>query len=150
MQSIEWSDRKVLPRSCPVGTGSLPRGKAAEVTGKEGLCGAGTRPKQMPLQKGNPKVKYAKTAAFVAGSVVALGTAAPAFAATAATAPSLSLDGGVNQVLAAAPQGVDPIVDTVGGAAESVQKKGASPRSPVGPPVRPRGCSAARWRALGG
>ncbi|MFE4954608.1 hypothetical protein ACFRCW_10955 [Streptomyces sp. NPDC056653] len=69
-------------------------------------------------------MKYAKTAAFVAGSVVALGTAAPAFAVTTATAPSFSLDGGVNQALAAAPQGVDPIVDTVGGATESVQKKG--------------------------
>ncbi|MFF0288011.1 hypothetical protein [Streptomyces sp. NPDC005262] len=71
-------------------------------------------------------MKYAKTAAFVAGSVVALGTAAPAFAVTTATAPapSFSLDGGVDQVLAATPQGVDPIVDTVGGAAESVQKKG--------------------------
>jgi hypothetical protein len=74
--------------------------------------------------EGNLKVKYAKTAAFVAGSVVALGTAAPAFAVTTATAPGFSLDGGVNQVLAAAPQGVDPIVDTVGGATESVQKKG--------------------------
>lgn len=74
--------------------------------------------------EGNLKVKYAKTAAFVAGSVVALGTAAPAFAVTTATAPGFSLDGGVNQVLAAAPQGVDLIVDTVGGATESVQKKG--------------------------
>lgn len=74
--------------------------------------------------EGNLKVKYAKTAAFVAGSVVALGTAAPAFAVTTATAPGFSLDGGVNQVLSAAPQGVDPIVDTVGGATESVQKKG--------------------------
>lgn len=74
--------------------------------------------------EGNPKVKYAKTAAFVAGSVVALGTAAPAFAVTNATAPTFSLDGGVNQVVAAAPQAVDPVVDTVGGAAESLQKDG--------------------------
>ncbi|MFG2558825.1 hypothetical protein [Streptomyces sp. NPDC048496] len=70
-------------------------------------------------------MKYAKTAALVAGSVVALGTAAPAFAATTATAPGFSLDGGVNQVLEAAPQGVDPVVDTVSGATGSVQKKGS-------------------------
>ncbi|MGW3659961.1 hypothetical protein ACWD6R_31870 [Streptomyces sp. NPDC005151] len=69
-------------------------------------------------------MKYAKTAAFLAGSVVALGTAAPASAVTTATAPGFSLDGGVNQVLEAAPQGVDPIVDTVSGATGPVQKKG--------------------------
>ncbi|MFG2627472.1 hypothetical protein [Streptomyces sp. NPDC048473] len=70
-------------------------------------------------------MKYAKTAAFVAGSVVALGTAAPAFAVTTATAPNFSLNGGVNQVAESAPQAVDPIVDTVGGAADSVQKSGS-------------------------
>ncbi|WP_392673431.1 hypothetical protein [Streptomyces sp. LN785] len=69
-------------------------------------------------------MKYAKTAALVAGSVAALGTAAPAFAVTTATAPGFSLDSGVNRVLADAPKGVDPLIDTVGGAAESVQKKG--------------------------
>ncbi|MFD4947425.1 hypothetical protein ACFWNT_34135 [Streptomyces sp. NPDC058409] len=69
-------------------------------------------------------MKYAKTAAFVAGSVVTLGTAAPAFAVTTATAPNFSLDGGVNQVVESAPQAVDPIVDTAGGAAGSVQKNG--------------------------
>lgn len=74
--------------------------------------------------EGNPKVKYAKTAAFVAGSVVALGTAAPAFAVTTATAPSFSLDGGVNQVVAAAPQAVDPVVGTVGDAADALQEDG--------------------------
>ncbi|MEU8507673.1 hypothetical protein AB0C40_23740 [Streptomyces brevispora] len=67
-------------------------------------------------------MKYAKTAAFAAGSVVALGTAAPAFAVTTATAPNFSLDGGVNQVVAAAPQAVDPIVGTVGGATDALQK----------------------------
>ncbi|MEV7402506.1 hypothetical protein AB0N93_19225 [Streptomyces sp. NPDC091267] len=69
-------------------------------------------------------MKYAKTAAFVAGSVVALGTAAPAFAVTTATAPNFSLDGGVNQVVAAAPQAVDPLVDTVDDAADTLQKDG--------------------------
>ncbi|MER5846692.1 hypothetical protein ABT126_06400 [Streptomyces sp. NPDC002012] len=69
-------------------------------------------------------MKYAKTAAFVAGSVVALGTAAPAFAVTTATAPDFSLNGGVNQVVDGAPQAVDPIVDTAGGAADSAQKNG--------------------------
>lgn len=74
--------------------------------------------------EGNLKVKYAKTAAFVAGSVVALGTAAPAFAVTTATAPNFSLDGGINQVVAAAPQAVEPIVDTVDGATSTLQKDG--------------------------
>ncbi|WP_327372190.1 hypothetical protein [Streptomyces sp. NBC_01217] len=69
-------------------------------------------------------MKYAKTAAFVAGSVVALGTAAPAFAVTTATAPNFSLNGGVNQVVDSAPQAVDPVVDAIGGAADSVQKNG--------------------------
>ncbi|MFD7427816.1 hypothetical protein ACFV6Z_12240 [Streptomyces sp. NPDC059818] len=69
-------------------------------------------------------MKYAKTAAFVAGSVVALGTAAPAFAVSTAMSPNFSLDGGVNQVVAAAPQAVDPIVDTVGSAAQQLQKDG--------------------------
>ncbi|MFF8916338.1 hypothetical protein ACF08M_24170 [Streptomyces sp. NPDC015032] len=69
-------------------------------------------------------MKYAKTAAFVAGSVAALGTAAPAFAVTTATAPNFSLNGGVNQVVESAPQAVDPIVGTADGAADSVQKNG--------------------------
>ncbi|MEV0491759.1 hypothetical protein [Streptomyces atratus] len=70
-------------------------------------------------------MKYAKTAAFIAGSMIALGTAAPAFAVTTAAAPGFSLDGGVDQVLEAAPEGVDPIVDTVSGATDPVQKKGS-------------------------
>ncbi|WNI21655.1 hypothetical protein [Streptomyces sp. ITFR-16] len=69
-------------------------------------------------------MKYAKTAALVAGSVAALGTAAPAFAVTNATAPSFSLDGGINQVVAAAPQAVEPVVGTVSDAADSLQKDG--------------------------
>ncbi|MFD7861009.1 hypothetical protein [Streptomyces sp. NPDC059783] len=69
-------------------------------------------------------MKYAKTAAFVAGSVVALGTAAPAFAAANPTAPSFSLDGGINQVTAAAPQVVDPVSQAVDGAADALTKDG--------------------------
>ncbi|MFE7356629.1 hypothetical protein ACFU8Q_26525 [Streptomyces sp. NPDC057543] len=69
-------------------------------------------------------MKYAKTAAFVAGSVAALGTAAPAFAVTTTTAPDFSLNGGVDQVVESAPQAVDPVVDPVGGAADSMQKDG--------------------------
>lgn len=69
-------------------------------------------------------MKYAKSAALVAGSVVALGTAAPAFAVTTTTAPSFSLDGGVNQITAAAPQAVDPVLDTVSGAAERLHEDG--------------------------
>ncbi|MFJ2624966.1 hypothetical protein ACIO6T_16405 [Streptomyces sp. NPDC087532] len=66
-------------------------------------------------------MNYAKTAAFVAGSVVALGTAAPAFAVTTATAPDFSLNGGINKVVESAPQAVDP----VGGAADAMQKNGS-------------------------
>ncbi|MFB6712001.1 MULTISPECIES: hypothetical protein [unclassified Streptomyces] len=69
-------------------------------------------------------MKYAKSAAFVAGSVVALGAAAPAFAVTTATAPDFSLNGGINKVAESAPQAVDPVVDTVGGAADAMQKNG--------------------------
>ncbi|MER5741727.1 hypothetical protein ACFV97_07770 [Streptomyces sp. NPDC059913] len=69
-------------------------------------------------------MKYAKTAAFVAGSVVALGTAAPALAVTNTTAPNLSLNGGINQVVESAPQAVNPVVDTVGRTADAVKKNG--------------------------
>ncbi|MDK0522979.1 hypothetical protein [Streptomyces sp. ML-6] len=66
-------------------------------------------------------MKYAKTAAIIAGSVAALGTAAPAFAVTTATAPNFSLNGGVNQVVESAPQAVDPVVGAVGDAAGAVK-----------------------------
>jgi hypothetical protein len=69
-------------------------------------------------------VKYAKTAALVVGSVAALGSAAPAFAATTPTAPNFSLDSGLNQVMASAPQVVDPLVDTVAETTETVSKDG--------------------------
>lgn len=45
-------------------------------------------------------MKHAKSAALVAGSMMALGTAAPAFAAEAAEQqPQFSLNGGINQGL---------------------------------------------------
>ncbi|MEU2068337.1 hypothetical protein [Streptomyces anulatus] len=69
-------------------------------------------------------MKYAKTAALVAGSVAALGAAAPAFAATTPTAPNFSLDSGLNQVMASAPLVVDPVVGTVAETAETVSKDG--------------------------
>lgn len=75
-------------------------------------------------QKGTRKVKYAKTAALVAGSVAALGAAAPAFAAATPTAPNFSLDSGLNQVMASAPQVVDPLVGTVAETAETVSRDG--------------------------
>ncbi|NYE43638.1 hypothetical protein [Streptomyces fulvorobeus] len=70
-------------------------------------------------------MKYAKTAAFVAGSVVALGTAAPAFAVAETTASDFSLDGGLNQAMAAAPRAVEPLVGTVGGVVDSLGQDGA-------------------------
>ncbi|MEU1085532.1 hypothetical protein ACFYPN_13110 [Streptomyces sp. NPDC005576] len=70
-------------------------------------------------------MKYAKTAALLAGSVVALGTAAPAFAAAEApTAPVFSLDTGLNQVMDNAPQVVDAVGGTVDGATETMKKDG--------------------------
>ncbi|MFJ4961609.1 hypothetical protein ACIP6P_03995 [Streptomyces sp. NPDC088729] len=69
-------------------------------------------------------MKYAKTAALVAGSVAALGTVAPAFAATDVTAPVFSLDHGLNQVMDSAPQVVDPLVDTVANTTQTVSKDG--------------------------
>ncbi|GGZ27251.1 hypothetical protein [Streptomyces nitrosporeus] len=72
-------------------------------------------------------MKYAKTAAFVAGSVAALGTAAPAFA-VAPTSPTLSLTTGVNHLMASTPQAVDPLVDTVGGVTRQIHEDGTVSR----------------------
>ncbi|MFD6423683.1 hypothetical protein [Streptomyces sp. NPDC060198] len=74
-------------------------------------------------------MKYAKTAALLAGSVVALGTAAPAFAvaeaaAETSTAPVFSLDTGLNQVMDNTPQVVDALGGTVEGATETMKKDG--------------------------
>ncbi|MFJ8921232.1 hypothetical protein B046DRAFT_03838 [Streptomyces sp. LamerLS-316] len=78
-------------------------------------------------------MKYAKTVAVVAGSVAALGAAAPAFAATTPTAPRLSLTTGVNELTSTAPQipdqVVNPVVGAVGQTAEAVHEDGTVARS---------------------
>ncbi|MFJ6854286.1 hypothetical protein ACIQM3_27845 [Streptomyces sp. NPDC091271] len=78
-------------------------------------------------------MKYAKTVAVVAGSVAALGAAAPAFAATTPTAPKLSLTTGVNELTSTAPQipdqVVNPVVDAVGQTAEAVSEDGTISKS---------------------
>lgn len=64
------------------------------------------RSRQAPPEKGQLKVKYAKSAVVVAGSVIALGAAAPAIAAQPGAAgparpgaPKMSLNGGLNDAL---------------------------------------------------
>ncbi|MEV0602107.1 hypothetical protein AB0I82_22740 [Streptomyces sp. NPDC050315] len=58
-------------------------------------------------------MKLAKTAAILAGSVVALGTASPALAAPGpSTSPRMSLNAGLNEATANAGRAeVDPLVD---------------------------------------
>lgn len=68
-------------------------------------------------------MKHAKTAAILAGSVVALGAAAPAFAAAPPTSPQMSLNGGVTDVLSKTPS-VTPVVDRVAGTAKKVKGGG--------------------------
>lgn len=72
-------------------------------------------------------MKHKKTAAAVAGSMMALGAAVPAFASEAAPGPSFSANGGLEQALqsplespvdASGPQ-VDSLVDTVKGTAKN-------------------------------
>lgn len=53
---------------------------------------------QAPPEKGQLKVKYAKSAAVAAGSVMALSAAVPAFAAQPG-APTMSLNGGLTDAL---------------------------------------------------
>nr|WP_275463604.1 hypothetical protein [Streptomyces noursei] len=80
-------------------------------------------------------MKYAKSAATVAGSVMALGAAVPAFAADAGSpnmaSPHMSLNGGLADALSH--QQVDgrqvkPLVDTVRGA----EKTAKHPKQIVG------------------
>ncbi|MFE7312960.1 hypothetical protein ACFU7T_07605 [Streptomyces sp. NPDC057555] len=73
-------------------------------------------------------MKYAKSAAAVAGSVMALGTAVPAFAADAGshsmTSPTMSLNGGLMDALNSKQldsRQVTPLVDTVRGAEKTVK-----------------------------
>lgn len=78
-------------------------------------------------------MKYAKTVALVAGSVAALGAAAPAVAVTAPTAPRISLTTGVNELTSTAPQipdqVVNPVVDAVGQTAGAVHEDGTVSKS---------------------
>ncbi|MFE2022834.1 hypothetical protein ACFW9O_32855 [Streptomyces sp. NPDC059499] len=78
-------------------------------------------------------MKYAKTVALVAGSVAALGAAAPAVAATAPTSPKISLTTGVNELTSTLPkipdQVVNPVVDGVGQTAGAVHEDGTVGKS---------------------
>ncbi|ANZ17153.1 hypothetical protein ACH4YO_24070 [Streptomyces noursei] len=81
-------------------------------------------------------MKYAKSAAAVAGSVMALGAAVPAFAAESGapnpTSPSMSLNGGLMDLLNGSGQldsrQIKPLVDTVRG----VEKTAKHPRQLLG------------------
>ncbi|WP_257980817.1 hypothetical protein [Streptomyces sp. CB02959] len=81
-----------------------------------------------PHQKGQWDVKYAKSAVAVAGSVMALGAAVPAFAADAGAAnmpsPHMSLNGGLTDALNNRQldgRQVKPLVDTVRGAEKTAK-----------------------------
>ncbi|MFE6690693.1 hypothetical protein ACFVFQ_30010 [Streptomyces sp. NPDC057743] len=72
-------------------------------------------------------MKYAKSAAAVAGSVMALGAAVPAFAADAGShnmaSPNMSLNGGLMDALSNKQldsRQITPVVDTVRGAEKTV------------------------------
>ncbi|MGW1836561.1 hypothetical protein [Streptomyces sp. BBFR2] len=69
-------------------------------------------------------MKYAKSAAVLAGSVMALGTAVPAFAEGQPPMPSMSLNGGLNDALHSEQldgHQFQPLVDTVAGAANKAK-----------------------------
>src|SRR5205085_12383677 len=77
-------------------------------------------------REGQHKVKYAKTAAIVAGSLMAIGAAAPAFAAGPQPPHALppASSSTLSNVLHARPldgQRLAPLVKTVKGAAQKVQ-----------------------------
>ncbi|MFE3516464.1 hypothetical protein [Streptomyces sp. NPDC059166] len=78
-------------------------------------------------------MKYAKTAALVAGSVAAVGASAPAFAATVPTAPRMSLTTGVDELTATVPRipdrAVNPLVDAAGETARTLREDGLVSRS---------------------
>ncbi|MFF9482096.1 hypothetical protein [Streptomyces sp. NPDC014733] len=69
-------------------------------------------------------MKYAKSAAVLAGSVMALGAAVPAFANEQPTSPSMSLNGGLNDALHSEQldgHQIRPLVDTVTGVAKTAK-----------------------------
>ncbi|GLW19667.1 hypothetical protein Stsp01_64100 [Streptomyces sp. NBRC 13847] len=72
-------------------------------------------------------MKYAKTAAVVAGSVMALGVAAPAFAAQPG-APTMSLNGGLSDALSNKQldgHQITPLINTVKAAEGKVRSTNA-------------------------
>jgi hypothetical protein len=80
------------------------------------------------------QVKYSKVAAVVAGSVMAVGVGAPAFAADSSRAPAMptSINGGVDQLLEAQPlqkavdgTHVENALGTVTRSADSLRGSGA-------------------------
>ncbi|GAB2800455.1 hypothetical protein [Streptomyces daliensis] len=81
-------------------------------------------------------MKHAKTAAVVAGSMMALGAAAPAFAGDSApTGPQFSLNGGISDALSKPGPQVDNVVGTVEGATKGATKgatEGAAKGAPKG------------------
>ncbi|MFD4142428.1 hypothetical protein [Streptomyces sp. NPDC058572] len=65
-------------------------------------------------------MKYSRAAAVIAGSVVALGAASPAFAADTTRMPAMSLGGGLDRALASAPDpGLGDAESTVGSVAST-------------------------------
>jgi hypothetical protein len=93
-------------------------------------------------------VKYAKSAAVVVGSVMALGAAAPSFAAgparpAGATGSKMSVNGGLTDALSSKDldgRQIAPLVDTVKGAADEAKSDpdrllggatGATKKSPL-------------------
>lgn len=76
-------------------------------------------------------MKYAKSAAVVAGSVIALGAGSPAFA---MPVPNMSLNGGINDLTSQLNQKLDgheltPLVDLVTG---TVEKSKLAPKKLLG------------------
>lgn len=78
-------------------------------------------------------MKYSRAAVILAGSVTALGVAAPAFAADSAGMPPMSLNGGLGEVVSSIPQMEDgtyavTALDQVGDVATDLKNvKGKAP-----------------------
>ncbi|MFK8847071.1 MULTISPECIES: hypothetical protein [Streptomyces] len=74
-------------------------------------------------------MKYAKTAAFLAGSVMALGAASPVFAGAPGQVPSFSLNGGLADALKNKQldgRQLDPVVRTVENTSSDLQSSTAT------------------------